>query len=261
MKELEKLYIQALVQHSKPNGDVLEIGFFKPSVLEIRKFHPKSHTVIEADPQTAKKAKSLSDLTLIENDWETAGNLLKDYDTIIINGYPFASSANSKLAITDLQFARGLLEEEKKIVKMVEETLPNLSTIKYTDADLDVFLAEIGNGQAEDIVRFLQSLTQNGQISPIQYQDCLERHQLVKGKAAISSFWKNPDSFLEFLSLYTQRMLRKGGRLFCYIDKNSSKYDDPEFFNQIITNPALKYEEKLIAVNSSEAIIMMIQRI
>lgn len=260
MEEIEKIYTQSLIQHFKPVGDILEIGFCESSALEIKKHRPKSHTVIESDPHRAEKAKTLSFLTLIESAWTHAFASLGDFDAIIINGYPAAATPKQKVAIVHFEQAKHLLEEEKKIVKMVEEIVPNLMSIQYSDEDLDSFLAKVDPGMEENVLRFLESLRNNGQILQSQYEQCLETYDLMQKKPVLYSFWKYPDHFLQFLSLSTAK-LRKGGRLCCYIDKNSSKYDDPKFFAQIITNPSLNYEEKTIHIASSEALMMLLQKV
>jgi len=261
MDELEKPYIKALIEHCKPGGDVLEIGFSEWSAIEIQKYQPKSHTIIESDPQLIKKACAISNLTLIEDSWENAFENLGDFDAIVMKGYPLAATVKQKLASTELQHAKKLLENEKKVVKMVEETVPNLTTMKYSDEDLDAFFTEVDKGMEEELLHFLDGLKMNGQISQQQYQVCHEKYVLVKPENVLVAFWKHSSHFIDFLSKCLEKVLRKKGCLCCYIDNVASKYDDPQFFNQIITNPTLNYEEKAISVNSSNALIMMIQKI
>jgi len=261
MQELEKPYIKALIEHFKPVGDVLEIGFSEVSAEEVQKYQPKSHTIIENDPEVTQKARRISHLTIIEDSWKNALGKLGEFDAIIINGYPLASAQRQMLAITELQHAKVLLEEEKKIVKMVEEKIPDLTSIKYSDEDLDAFFAEADNEMYEELLRFLSDLKTSGQITEKQHQKCLKKYGRMKPESALISFWKNPSHFFEFFSKCLKKHLRKEGRLCCYIDKAASKYDDPQFFNQIITNPSLNYEEKAITVNSSEALMMMIQKL
>lgn len=82
MMEWEKKYMQELIQFLNPKGDVLEIGFgLGYSASAIQSYNIKSHTIIEADKESLKKAeewgqKQKKPVYLIEGLWQdTIGNL------------------------------------------------------------------------------------------------------------------------------------------------------------------------------------------
>jgi len=257
MPELEKPYIQALVRYFKPTGDVLEIGFWQDSAREVKKYHPKSHTIIEQDPHRVKKSTGFS---VIVGSWPSTLKTLEAFDEIILNGYPPALAPKHTLPLTEFHKAKTLLEEEKKLAKMVEDTLPHLTSIRYSDEDLDSFFTEVNVEMKNELIYFLEALKKNGQISESQHQQYLEKQGLLAPQYTLHSFWLNPSQFLQFLIPCLKNHLRKGGRFCCYIDPTSSKYDDPEFFNTLITNPQFEYEEKSIMVGSSEALLMAIKK-
>lgn len=259
MEESEKSYIQALIQEFKPTGNVLEIGYSEISRSEINKFQPEGHTVIEHNPSRIQEANT-NNLTLIDTHWKSAFDSLDQFESILINGYPRANAPSQKLHLSEFHEAKRLVEEGKKLTTMVAQLVPNLTAIKYSDEDLDLLLSDSGQGKEEELIQFLEELKNNEQISPSQYDNSLEKLSIYDHKPAIATFWKYPNRFLEFLQLYLEKALRPGGRLCCYIDANSSKYDDPSFFNAIITNPSYTYEEKVIPVGSSEALAMVIQK-
>src|SRR5579863_5497614 len=77
MMEWEKPYMHACIDALKPFGDVLEIGFgLGYSATRIQEYHPKSHTIIEYDPEVAERArdwaKAYSNVTIIEDTWQRA---------------------------------------------------------------------------------------------------------------------------------------------------------------------------------------------
>src|SRR5215471_10530852 len=90
MMEWEKPYMQACIDMLQPFGDVLEVGFgCGYSADHIQTYHPKSHTIIEYHPVVAAQArqwaKAYSNVTIIEDTWQSALSKLGVYDCIFFD--------------------------------------------------------------------------------------------------------------------------------------------------------------------------------
>ncbi len=55
--------------------------------------------------------------------------------------------------------------------------------------------------------------------------------------------------------------MRKGSRLLCFLNESDSKYEDPQFFDQIITNPSLDYQELKIHGPQGETNVFLIEKL
>ena len=94
MMEWEKPYMEALVDHLKPFGDVLEIGFgMAYSASQIQKYDIKSHTIIENDPVVLERLKEWAKsqphkVIVIEDSWANALSYIGKFDTIFFDDAP-----------------------------------------------------------------------------------------------------------------------------------------------------------------------------
>ena len=93
MMEWEKPYMEAIIDEIRPSGDALEIGFgCGYSATRIQKYSPRSHTIIECDPDVAARAKiwakNYKDITIIENRWQNSLHTVGLYDFIFFDDYP-----------------------------------------------------------------------------------------------------------------------------------------------------------------------------
>ena len=92
MMEWEKPYMQKLVQHVKPTGHVLEIGFgLGYSANEIQKYNIKSHTIIEPHQikeLTAWSKKQKHKVHIVKGYWQNVLKKLGKFDTIFFDDAP-----------------------------------------------------------------------------------------------------------------------------------------------------------------------------
>ena len=236
MKNREKVYLEVLIDALHPSGDILEVGFRSGYAAElIQKYHPESHTIIESDAVAAKEAKKWiggrASVTLIEQPWQTALPRLAVFDVIF--------------------FA---LREEEQII-------PQLTKMRYGDADLEAFCEKSGKEAPEQVYRFLHELEHTGQISKEQKEKMIRKFHL-KGKDAPPFKAKRSDNTLPFLEQCLASHMRKGSRFSCFLEDAASKSEDPRFFDRIIANPLLDYKEKLVSLpEGHEALIILIEKL
>ena len=92
MMEWEKPYMQKLVQHVKPTGHVLEIGFgLGYSANEIQKYDIKSHTIIEPNQikeLAAWSKKQKHKVHIVKGYWQNVLKKLGKFDTIFFDDAP-----------------------------------------------------------------------------------------------------------------------------------------------------------------------------
>jgi len=249
---------KALIDQLAPSGEVLEIGF-GPSSLHIQTYQPKSHTIIEHDPLLAKEAKKMPNVIVIQDTWQNALSNLGIFDTIIVSGYPLEKEEELPSLLKHVSVAKPLLEKEQEIAGMVSETLPDLKTLTYSDQDIDAFCSLIAQTQPKEAAQFLDDLKADGQITLEQYERALSKHHLLtKGaESVLVDFWKHSDHLLLFLTTSLKSHLNKGGKIACLLHEAISKYDDHQFFEHIITNSTLTYEEKPISIDGKIATALM----
>ena len=247
----EKPYLEALIDHLLPTGNVLEVGFaLGYSAERIQSFHPKHHTIIEPNPEIAKKAikwaKNNPAITIIQEPWEKALPKLGVFDAIFYNEINLEA---------DLDAGSILVQKGKKLIEKVQSQLPEMMSVKYSDADLDGLLGH--SGKSPEVAKFLHELMQNGQISKEQYEKVLAKSGLAKIVAAPTRK-KIPDRMLTFLQICLKAHMHKGSRFSCFSTSARSKFEDPDFFEAIITNPHYDYEEKTALIKDKEVLIMVV---
>jgi hypothetical protein len=94
MMEWEKPYMKKLVQHLKPKGHVLEIGFgLGYSSNEIQNYNIKSHTIIEPEESVIKELKTWSKkqknkIKIIKGYWQNVLHTLGKFDCIFFDDAP-----------------------------------------------------------------------------------------------------------------------------------------------------------------------------
>jgi hypothetical protein len=237
----EKPYLQILIDHLRPSGEVLEVGFaLGYSAARIQTYHPKRHTIIEPDPKTAKKAlkwaKDNPAISVLCDAWENALPKLGVFDAIFFNAPG-----------EELEVSSGIVQKGKELVAMVKQQLPQLMNLRYSDSDIDAFFSQAISLQPRETAYFLHELRQNKQISEQQYEKTLQKYRLEKAEAGTLKMIETPkDCTLAFLKACLKNHMRKGSRFSCFTNSPISKYENPEFFESIITNPNLDYQEKLI---------------
>jgi len=206
-----KKWIEAWLDEIRPFGDVLEIG---AGTLPLEPFRPKTHIHIEKDG------------------WQKELPRLGTFDFILYTAKVIEKAHAEEGSL--------LLKEGKKTLQEVQKIVPELSKIRYTDRDLDPFCEQMKTAQKPYLSRFLSELLENGQITESQYERQIEKAHLKK--EPLKKGAAPEDTLFECIQ-ESLRHLRKGGRFSCLIGE-ASKFEDPKFFEHIITNPSLDYQEK-----------------
>ncbi len=242
--------VKALMEPLLP-GKVLEIGFGSGySAKRIEVIHPKQHIIIESDPDTAASAVrwagSNRRIGIIEDTWENALDDLGVFDALFFN-----------LSIPDAQGAREegnlIVKQGRELLAKVDEELPQLKKTLYSDADIDYFFAQLGQHMGKEKTKFIHDLKENGQVTEEQYEKIIAKHHLQKIKPPPLAPEENKnDTLLAFLEASLAKHTRKGSRIFCFLSSSVSKYDNSQFFEKIITNPNIKYEEKTLVIQTPD---------
>lgn len=267
MMEWERPYMQACIDALLPFGDVLEIGFgCGYSATHIQKYSPKSHTIIEYHPVVAKRArewaKQFPSVTIIEDTWQNALPGLGVFDAIFFDDYPLESEEQMKNYEKEQRQCQSLLQKESEVIQEVEQKLPFLKELVYTDADLDELISSLRQGEviAEHLLRFLKELESRKQITAAQSSYVLKRLEAM-GIISHPAAWESAPSqqkfqfrgpnerLLVFLEIVLNKHMRKGSRFSCFLSSAVSKYEDQKFVDAIICNPFLDYTEHRIAID------------
>ncbi|HEY2810757.1 MAG TPA: class I SAM-dependent methyltransferase [Rhabdochlamydiaceae bacterium] len=268
--EWENVYLEGLIDALRPFGTVLEVGFnLGVAATRIQTFKPKSHTIIEADPRRADQAllwaKDYKNIQVLSGSWEKYLPELGRFDSIFFDDYSLG---------LDTRVLHATSHSEKELLNCVEMAIPNLRSMQYSDADLDLFYQEKGKDHPEETARFLSELCERGQISSEQYERMLSEQHLeriaLSKKMALSISTSVKDNCALFLEACLKDHMHLGSRFSCFSGNPASKYDHPWFFENIITNPDLDYQERWMPVSVPEtctyypydtALILTIERV
>lgn len=246
----EEKAVGELVAMLHPGKDVLEIHFTSGIAARlIEDLRPKSHTIVEPDQALAKKAASYPKATVIQKPWQEGLLQLGTFDAILLGRD--LRDAQSAVSKEHHGLATVALGKEKHLHQLIEKELPELSQIKYSDEDLEAFCRQMEQGHRKDLPRFLHQLKQQGQITETQYEKVHAVHSLPKETSAPIPVRIDQSSDLIFnvLSVCLDKHMRKGSRFVCFL--NESNYENPSFFDRVITNPFVNYQEKWIKGTSS----------
>ncbi|MBS0653646.1 MAG: hypothetical protein JSR39_09025 [Verrucomicrobia bacterium] len=257
----EEKAVGELVAMLHPAGDVLEIHFTSGIAAKlIQELRPKSHTIIEPDQALAKRAASDPKATVIQKPWQEGLHQLGTFDAILLGRD--LRDVQCSVSKEHHGLATMALGKEKQLHQLIEKQLPELSQIKYSDEDLEAFCLQMEQGHRKDLPRFLHQLKQKGQITEAQYEKVHAAHRLPKEASAPIPVRIDQSSDLIFkvLSVCLDKHMRKGSRFVCFL--NESNYENPSFFDGVITNPFVNYQEKWIKAASSagaeEAVLAMV---
>jgi len=267
-KKCLKPYLETFIDQIEVSGDVLDIGFALGYTADRIQFHkPKSHTIIEPDAAIAEKAivwaKSHPTVTIIQDTWEKALPKLGIFDHIILDDFCPDIDATHDHSCEPGNF---LVKQGRELNAMVNELIPDLTGIKYSDSDIETFFNKIGEGHKSELSYFLQELKGNGQISPEQYEKAVSKYKLDIENGKISNKVKkrvNPS--FQLLQDCLERHMRKGSCFSCFSSCGISKFEIPEFFEVIVTNPYIDYQEKIFTVEdphcSAKVLISIVEKL
>jgi hypothetical protein len=261
----EQTYKRALIEALNPRGDVLQVGFgLGYAASEIQTYQPNSLTIIEPDPLAAATAKEWggSHVTVIHETWQNVLPSLGTFDAIFFNQFSREKVAE---VVKCREHGSAVLAQGQATLAMVEKTLPQLTIQRYTDADLNEFFQSLGAFDSQQMAVFLSQLYCNQQISQEQYEKFLLKHGLKKMEPSLTT--ATDPAFVFFEACLEH--LRPGGRFSCFSPQPLSKYEDPDFFQHVITNPHFDYHEHTIPVSVpsscsyypfTEALVLVIRK-
>lgn len=254
--EWEKPYIKKIIAKLAPSGKVLQVGFSQGfAATYIQQYTINHHTIIESDSKTVKKAKEwakdYSNVTIIEDSWENALENLKEFDGIFFNECPIEIVSDTLQSQNE---ATLMVEQGKTVLSNAAQEIPELQTLKYTDNDLDRFCTQMADAEPRYVSIFLHELKVNKQITESQYETMLKKHKLIKDTSETKNLYeKHADNSFAFLQECLKSHMHKNSRFSCFCISPSSKYDNPEYFDQIITNSSLEYEEEKMPIEVPES--------
>lgn len=272
--EWEKPYLEALIDALHPSGRVLEVGFgLGFSSERIQFYHPTEHIIIEHRPEDVAKAQRFAKkhphVTVIQDTWQNALPKLGVFDAIFFNDF----EPDREVEIQQIRQMGGLIaSKEKEMNNLVAEKIPHLTTIRYSDQDIEDFYEQVGKNHPQDLARFLFTLKSNKQISEEQYQKMLKKYKLEKNEIANvptqAPAKQQFDQTFPFFEACAKKHMHKGSRFSSFSMNPLSKFENPQFFDHVITSPDFDYHEETISVSvpescpyykSSEALVMVIE--
>jgi len=269
LMEWKKSYMEALINELHPSGNVLEVGFgFGHAATRIQSFHPKSHTIIESNPQIAEKARQWAtkykNITIIQDSWKNALPKLGKYDSIFFNDYPMDSVVEDVKTLSEEETVQ-VTNKAKNLLGELKAQLSKITT-KFSDQDIDEFYKKVGQSNLKELPSFFSTLKNNGNITDKQYKEAVKKYSLEKdhAKNAVTDT-KQPDIMLDFLKECIAKHMQMGCRFSSFLTSSISKFEDSLFFDCIITNPEFDYHEQLTSIdvlNSTpiESLIIVIEK-
>lgn len=269
LKEWKKSYIATLMRELSPKGNVLEIGFGAGDAAEaIQAYKPKSHTIIENRDQALKAAKKWAEkhpnVKIIEGNWKQILPSLGTFDTIFFGSYP-SENEMDMIKYLNTEEARLTSGQAKDALKAIEEQMSKVK-VKYTDQQIEEFFKTKGQHRPEEMASFFKNLKDAGFITKQQYDASVKKYHIQNGKEIKKTEAHSSDSpQLSFIQDCLKNHMNKGCRLSYYLNGTESNYEDADFFDKIITNTSLNYEEKLIPITLAnfkprEALIILIEK-
>lgn len=246
--------VQTVMDLLRPSrGLVLEIGFGNGTYANAFAAHrPLYHTIIEPDPLRAEQARAWAcshpHITVIESQWQNALPLLKTFDTILFNERALSPTEELEQY---RETSHLVLKQGKELLSMIHTTFPHLKNLRYSDEDLDLFYEQTGQFHQKDVAYFFYELRNQDQISQDQYQKALEKYHLKKEHTLKTIFSSQPlvDPTFHILDACLKHHMLAGSRFCCCCNGSSSKYEQAQFFEYIITNSDLNYEERLVTTD------------
>lgn len=262
LTEWKKLYTEALINAMHPAGDVLQVGFGTDFAAEqIQKHHPKTHTIIESNPEAAEAAKKWAstkqNVNIIKDQWSHALPKLKTFDAVLFNEYPL----EYEIAILNYLFPEDTFKtskEVKKLISSVEEHLSRLN-LQFTDRDIEEFYHDIGQYHLNEMPAFFEKLKEHGNITKAQYDHAAKKHHFdnLKKQAKEQKGQGSPEeqaatNMLSFLGECLKRHMNNNATFISFLDSQTSKYDNSKYYDNIISNPHIDYKETKVQIKTHD---------
>ena len=236
-----------IVDFLKPSGDVLQIFFGSGDLSkELQKRDLKSYTVVDSKPVDLEKGKA------VLSGWKEALPTLSSFDWIFFNDESLAATPN--ISRPEATKATELLNEGKRMMDQVLHQMPQLQQIHYSDEDLDGLCKNLNPSEKRYLPRFLSQLQQNGQITPQQYKRVADAHGIEA--PAPQPVRTQDNTLLDALKACLNGHLKINGCFIAFLPE--SNYENPDFFEGVITNPSVDYFEERISFDSEEVLVMKV---
>lgn len=142
-----------------------------------------------------------------------------------------------------------LVKKSLQIIKMILQKVPQLKSMKYSDADLHNLAKKVSEKEKPQMIKFLLDLYQNHQITREQLKKYVPETEIAKREEGKKiELPGRSDRLFAFLLPCLEKHMRVGARFSCYLEDPESKYQDPLFEKEVILNPFLEYKEHWIDV-------------
>ena len=184
-------------------------------------FQPKSHVIIESDPEhflkASKWADGQSNVSVFQDSWEEVLPNLDYFDVIF---YQSKVDNPQELGGT-------LLDQSQELISSVHAQIPQLKTIRYSDEDIDSFYQQVGHLHPEQTAQFLLELKENQQITEQQYRKFIEKYNFEVPQKTIV---KMVDPIFHFFEACREKHMKSGSSLIVASSDFISKYENPDFY-------------------------------
>lgn len=268
LHEWKRLYEKELIDHLKPTGNVLQIGFDSGQAAEyIQSFHPKSHTIIESDPAMLAQAKIWASkhpqVKIEAGSWEKVLHHLGEFDAVFFNQMS-SSEQGDFLKRCCPEVAKESSKEGKTLLEKLQRKFESVKK-KFTDQEIDEFYQQIGKLHLKELPVFFSNLKSNGNITEKQLQDLLKKFQSEKKLSSSGKLDEESSPFIHFVDLCAKKHLSKGGRITGFFGHTTSNYQDLFFVDKIASNSSLSYHEKVVKIHVpslevNDALLVLIQK-
>jgi hypothetical protein len=288
MMEWERPYMEACIETLKPKGDVLEIGFgLGYSANAIQKHKPKSHTIIESDPQVIAKAKewakSHPNTKILTGRWQELLPEIGFFDTIFFDDYMPLNPAEAKQVEQETQESTKMLQKIDSLKAQLSKALQRFEGVKFSDADLKNFLTKVmkqPDTNIQDVISFADTMVKLGNITPQQKEAFLKELKPAQQGRQPSRPSLDPlanlnhkdilrDHLIDFIELCLNDHMKPGAKLSAYIGNPESKKKNKEFERKILSRKDVRYTEKEMPItvapncdyySGNKALIILIER-
>lgn len=260
MVSWEKKYLEALIERLQPKGDVLVVGYGSGEACSIiQGLNPKKLTIIERDPEIANKtlhwAKKFPHTSVLQGSWEKTLPTLGRFDAI------FFQEFNPDISNKTQNVAGLAVQKGKELVAKIKKTYPQINTIQYSDADVEQLFRSVGTFDPDQMAKFLHELHKNGQITEHQHRTFVAKYKLPKHIAQPTAPELPRNPVIDFLKICLTNHMHKGSRFSCFSPSPRSHYENPEFFDLVITNPDYDYEETFMSIpEAGDLLVMMLKK-
>lgn len=245
-------------------GATLQIGFGNAfSLDDILSLTFSSYTILEKDAEKISKAKDkmVPEVIFSAQSWQEALEHGALYDTIIFNGLD-----TEELLFTDQAKQAGhlFLSRAEQIISNIHRDMPHLTTIQYGFDELSSFFDKQQTEDKTVISRFAMELKQNKQISDDVYTALKERYGLIEDKVTAKENIKI-DPITSCLLQVLEKHLHPRGKFIALSPCAISKFEDPFFFEKIITDVRYNFHETCFpwqkdASSSKEALVFIVEK-